>query len=610
MTLTNGANTWVLSTNVGFAVSPTNWPGSAWNSTSPPSPNAFITAIYNIPALSESQYRFSTGTFVPISQALWETSITNLPMLPHFVQLTTNNLQAYILDGNQVIDYVQLRGPNTTQDLNNEINDPIDGIFSPRRYYMWSTNSYNSSAGSTPTWGVINQIAISRNPNLQAVLPNQIVWRNPPGSSTTKTQEAQLLNAFFTGALVNNLPVTNLVVQAGYTPTRTAWQYTLWEANDPLVHYLASDLNTTTTQTGLGQTYDLPSAGNFPQPSLTGLGDRYQPWGRSQNNPSTANQVDTSPYNLRVRDPLVWGSDYWDFPTGKYPTVGWLGRVHRGTPWQTVYLKASDVLQETVTSVFGTGNIGTNTWAQWTGDTQTAFNVQYDAANTAPVADHDLFDLFTVAPNPNATRGTLSVNQTHLAAWSAVFSGLVALTNVTDASVNPLSSAYSPVITNLVISPAGVDVPDSAVGQIVTAISNTRANFTNADGVVGVFEHVGDILNVPNFTEQSPFINRADANAANDRLNYDISDELYEWLPQQTLGLLRTGGAVRYVVYCYGQTLHPAPDGKVLSGANFGVVTNYQITAESAARAVIRVDNARTATPHVTIESFNPLPPN
>ncbi len=621
MTLTNGLHTWGLSTNVGFAVSPTSWPGSAWTqsglapeSATPTNPASFITAIYNIPALPESQYQFLTGTFVPSAQALWETSVVNLPMLPHFVQVTTNNLQAYILDGNQVIDYVQLRGPNVTQDLNNEINDPNDGIYNPRYYYMWSTNAYNSSAGITPTYGVINQIAISRNPNLPVPSPNVVIWKDPntgqPVSSTRKTQEAQDLNAFFTGALVDNLPFTNLVVLAGYTPTRTAWQYTLWEANDPLVHYLASDLNTTTTQTGLGQTYDLPSAGNFPQPSLTGLGDRYQPWGRSQNNPSTANQVDTSPYNLRVRDPLVWGSDYWDFPTGKYPTVGWLGRVHRGTPWQTVYLKASDVLQETVTSVFGTGNIGVNTWAQWTGDTQPGFIVQFDAINSAPVADHDLFDLFTVAPNPNATRGTLSVNQTHLAAWSAVFSGLVALTNVTDASVNPLSSAYSPVITNLVISPAGVDVPDSAVGQIVNAISNTRTNFVNPDGVVGVFEHVGDILSVPNFTEQSPFINRADANAANDRLNYDISDELYEWLPQQTLGLLRTGGAVRYVVYCYGQTLHPAPDGKVLSGSYFGVVTNYQITAESAARAVIRVDNARTATPHVTIESFNPLPPN
>jgi hypothetical protein len=607
MTLTNSLHTWGLSTNVGFVVNPTSWPGSAWTQSGHPPESAtptntsFIAATYTIPALAQSQYSFSQANFIPVAQAQWETGITNVPMLPHFVQVTTNNLQAYILDGSHVIDYVQLRGPNTTQDLNAEINDRDDG--SPRRYYMWSTNAYYNNAGSTPTWGVINQIAVSLSGNP----PSNLKWASPPSPFEVARFKGFFANngAFsYNGSTYYN---TSLVVQVPYTPTRTAWQYTLWQANDPLVHYLASDLNTTTAQTGFGQTDDLPAAGNFPILSLTNnAGDHYQPWGHQLNNPSVANQVDTSPYNLRVRDPLVWGSDYWDFPTGKYPTVGWLGRVHRGTPWQTVYLKANDVLAEATPFGSDMVNIGTNTWAQWTGNTQNNF----DAANSAPVADHDLFDLFTVAPNPNATRGTLSVNQTHLAAWSAVFSGLVALTNVTDASVNPLSSASAPSNSYVIIPPAGVDVPDSAVGQIVNAISNTRTNFVNPDGVVGVFEHVGDILSVPNFTEQSPFINRADANAANDRLNYDISDELYEWLPQQTLGLLRTGGAVRYVVYCYGQTLHPAPDGKVLSGPYFGVVTNYQITAESAARAVIRVDNARTATPHVTIESFNPLPPN
>jgi len=62
---------------------------------------------------------------------------------------------------------------------------------------------------------------------------------------------------------------------------------------------------------------------------------RYQPWGATVPtalNSSTYNF--SNPYNLSYKDPLVWGSDYWDFPTNRYPTVGWLGRVHRGTPWQ------------------------------------------------------------------------------------------------------------------------------------------------------------------------------------------------------------------------------------------------------------------------------------
>ena len=56
---------------------------------------------------------------------------------------------------------------------------------------------------------------------------------------------------------------------------------------------------------------------------------------------------------LAIKDPLVYCSDDWNFPTNKFPTVGWLGRVHRGTPWQTVYLKASNVLASNNFGVYG-----------------------------------------------------------------------------------------------------------------------------------------------------------------------------------------------------------------------------------------------------------------
>ena len=71
------------------------------------------------------------------------------------------------------------------------------------------------------------------------------------------------------------------------------------------------------------------------------LNDRYMPWGGNV-------RIHRSPIpiliNRTIKDPLVWSSDYWGFPANKLPTTGWLGRVHRGTPWQTVYLKSSDVL--------------------------------------------------------------------------------------------------------------------------------------------------------------------------------------------------------------------------------------------------------------------------
>ena len=162
----------------------------------------------------------------------------------------------------------------------------------------------------------------------------------------------------------------------------------------------------------------------------------------------------------------------------------------------------------------------------------------------------------------------------------------------------------SPTVTNLIIQPAGVDAANSAIKQIQNSIAATRAD-TNFFPQ-GVFKHVGDILRVPALTEQSPFLNRSGDN----QINFNISDELYEWLPQQAMGLLRLGSP-RYVVYCYGQALKPAQNGLVLGGTFSQLVTNYQVVAESATRVVLRVDNATgtNGSPRVVVESSNPLGP-
>ena len=356
-------------------------------------------------------------------------------------------------------------------------------------------------------------------------------------------------------------------------------------------------------------------------PDLGKVNARYQPWGKTfptgelnENGvPASQANVDQRLYNLAFKDPLVKQSDNWDFPDYKLPTVGWLGRVHRGTPWQTVYMKASDILAELNPANPNLGNVGTNTWSVWTGDAN-----QYDAVNAAPVQDRLLFDNFSTALNDNATRGQLSVNQDHLAAWSAVLSGVVAITNTT---AFPQFTRFQP-LTNgsLKIDPAGPLGVGSRVGQLVTNINNMRAQFKNPDGLTGVFEHVGDILSTIQLTEQSPFLNW---NNANQQQN-GISDEVYEWLPQQTMSLLRVPGTsqspMRYVIYSYGQSLKPAPGGVVTGGgqAFFGMVTNYQVVAETATRTVVQLTPVITTNLNGTlntnysskIEQFNVLPPD
>jgi hypothetical protein len=337
----------------------------------------------------------------------------------------------------------------------------------------------------------------------------------------------------------------------------------------------------------------------LPVPPLTPLKGRFQPWGMAGQLAMNTG-VDGNVYNLAYKDPQAWEPDYWDFPTNLYPTVGWIGRVHRGTPWQTVNLKSANILSSATRS----GNVmlstGSNTWAAWTGDiAQGYFGQQYyDAANSAPIQDRLLFDIFTTRFNDNAVRGTLPVNQPQLASWSAVLSGMVAVTNT---GYSAKGSQVTPHYSSVVISPAGVAAANSAVSNIVASINATRSS-----GIFPyqAFTRAGDLLLTPALSTASPYLDQSTAK----KQELGINDEMYEWLPQQMMGLVR-GTEQRYVLYCWGQALRPAPGGKVLGGTYSQMVTNYQVVAESAVRAVVRVDNASSSHPHAVVESYNVLPP-
>jgi hypothetical protein len=604
------------------------WPGTTPWTGGLPNPNSFLTPLYYqyAPLMMPSVYRRGDGTpgtvpgglFAPCliptnyfgasgMTALFENRTAGFP-LPHFGLLTTNRLQVFILDSRNgitnVIDYVQIE-QITGRDLNAE-------IFTSDSGSIW--NATTNPLTLVP-YGVESQIQISK--GLAEINTDADgTWQGDAEAALFGTsipvQQASFMAFFRPWGTVASVSDTygqgngsNYYSSAAapYAPTRYAVGYNILQANDPLVHYLASDLTVSSPQVlnvlapNMPPRYNNSLATNII--SLTGLNlgslnYNYQPWG---GNPTWSDK-DPDRFNLAERDPLASQSDNWNFPTNKFPTAGWLGRVHRGTPWQTVYLKSPNLLGQ---------NGGFNTWLGWTGNPN-----RYDAANAAPTADRLLFDLFTTAVNDNATRGTLSVNvgadqydsvanpDAGLAAWSALFSGVVV---PTPGSTN----SYT------IINPAGPGGVNSALGSLVTNINYTRNNFRNSDGLTGAFEHRGDILSVPLLSDQSPFLNPAQT-----ALN---SDALYEWLPQQVLSLLRVG-TPRYVIYSYGQALKPAPGGVYLGSDHFGLVTNYQVVAETATRAVVRFDTARTnvvtggtnviivSPPRVTIEQFNILPPD
>jgi len=573
-----------LSTNITGVLPVNNWQG--YNPIGNPLGVPFSFQIplnTSVISITNSMYRFNgNNPFLTTNLALqFETGVKvpgSIYPQPHWWLMLTNELRVIMLDTNvvpyRVIDYVQLRGPNSIRDLTAEIQA-----------------SYDKGTGINDLWDTtINQQGIP------AGLANQIgvsLGTSTSGSgwdTTDLTQREKEIDGFrvFYHISPAFFPNGNYGIDAStnshqvpYTPTANAVQHISWQANDPLVHYISGDLNWS------GASYTNSTFSALTDENLGVRNQRYFPWGGG----IPPNPADQYPYYSAIKDPLVKASDNWDFPTYKFPGVGWLGRVHRGTPWQTVYLKASAV--------------GLTNWMNWTGNSDS-----FDANNFSPVQDRLLFDLFTTAFNDNATRGTLSVNvgptNANLAAWSALFSGIIVPTN--------LVGGYT------IINPAGVAGANSPLGQLVNGINQTRAN-TNLFPLQ-TFAHVGDILATPELTISNQWILLNNSDTTN-----GISDEMYEWLPQQTLSLLRVSGSPRYVIYCYGQALKPAPNSIVTSGPLFGMVANYQVVSEIATRAVVRFGSSVTnvvttnffgnwiSMPVMTnnnavIESFNILPPD
>jgi hypothetical protein len=595
------------------------WRG--YGAAAPPNPLSFVIPLRtNIAFLPESVYNVGARTFNTNLNVPFETSV-GFPQPKWGLKISARLRFIMQLDNadGPIIDYVQLDNLDGLRNLSEEIRD---ADFATGFDGLWSTNILRNS--NLPQ-GVFNQLDVS----LGNHGTDSTQWKNYDRRSNPNVEfEVDYFRALYGltpykyGGLVN----TSLVQQVPFTPTRRVLQQFSWQANDPLVHYLAGDL------------VDIGKTNNIEKPLLSQplqllknlgvINDRYSPWG---GNPVNQSDDDLNRFNVAVKDPAVGSSDGWQFPTNVFPSLGWLGRVHRGTPWQTIYMKASDlnISQFTIplTNIAVWANVYTDPasrWGLWSGNPNFL-----DAFYTRPVADRLLFDVFTTALNENASRGQLSVNQTNLASWSALFSGVVTLTNSTSTNllkrVNP-QLTYTP----LVIEPAGLyNAFDPGNGppmvRLVAGINAERSRtFTNGASVHyvhpgGWFQSAGDILAVPELTDASPFLS---LNTNSLSFQRGVNDAAYEWLPQQIMSLVRLGEP-RFVIYAYGQALRPAENSIITSGGPFfGLCTNYQIMAEVAARAVVRVEGSanpndannanpkRKYPPRLVVESYNFLPPD
>ena len=532
-----------------------------------------------------------TARFAPNNPAVF-ISEASAPM-PELFLTTTNRVQFSLVDTtvtpNRVIDFVNLESISTVNISEEARHATTCGLPTSDPYTYWCTN-LQANSGFTPgislNKGINFQIGVS--------IGNYTLSRSGWTSVGADPNNMGQIGDF--GDFVNRRPAnTNLVMQTPFNPAAFIYQHYSWQANDPLVHYTIGDL-TDPAKAAVG-----PTEANPPLDNIGKLNTRYNPWGGN-----LQNQDPNTMRNLSLKDPGMTQSSAWDFSTNKFPTLGWLGRVHRGTPWQTVYMKSP------------IANV--KDWQQWSGNNVQEPNNNQDAAFTSPTNDYRLFDIFTTAISPTAARGQLNINQTNLAAWSAVFSGVSVITN----TLNGANGA-------MVLAPAGVYDPTNPtnfppVARLWKAINDTRAN-NNTNFMIfpnHTFQHLGDVLATPELTVGSPFLNTNSVISGQSSPLNGINDEVMERIPQQIMSLLTLNQTPRFVIYSFGQTLHPADHSLVVGGTFNGLCTNYQITAESAVRAVVRVEGTadpkfvngrvdsqgRSYPPHLVVEQFNVLSPD
>jgi hypothetical protein len=443
-----------------------------------------FTTLNFLPSDIYSTNTVSSGTFIFVPNAItagFETTV-GYP-LPRLGLVLSNRFQLAMVDhtSGRVIDYVQLEGMGGQRDLTGagEMMGPDD--WGPGG--VWDTNRTQIGSGNinSSIFGIENQIeaALQMPP---AVAPGYVTAVTAHDWNATAVQALGFssisaaviaFNAFFNGTNGGTF------MQAPFVPTRSVCVYYSWQANDPLVHYALSDLT------------DLIAASNavftnwtFTNIILSNLGQinrRYLPWGGSINGGSADYNS-----NLTVMDPFAVNSDQWNFPTGLLDFSS-IGRVHRGTPWQTVYLKsppADPVL-----------------WQRWTGNASPS-----DALISQPTNDWRLLSLLAPLLNPVDPRQLHSVNQPD---FTGVLDGLTVETNT-------IPPAFLTMTSNS---------PQAAV--IAGGVSALRAAQPG-----GIFTNFGDVLAVPELSVNSPWFDFSGN-------GNPLADSDYELIPSRLLALLR-----------------------------------------------------------------------
>ena len=521
--ITNEFGNLLLSNRVarGAIVATNNWNG--WTSL------GVLARSFVLPFGTTNQVIFLTNSsYVPGSPASFVPQTHGFTLnqglyVPHWY-LTLNTKVLYILvdtDSDRIVDYVNLNHWEPALDVMGNLAQGADCSGNPASLAnvlsQWCTNLQFGSAGTTV--GVGNQIELSLGFNGTS-LPNVYSFSLDPysGLDPETAIDAFRYNLMGWGPIYpkdqGKAFYKSNVFYVPFDPITPIYIHTSWQANDPLVHYMIGDL----LDLRVSPTNRVDFVSHIPPlDNLSLINNRYEPWGGS---PVGSSNPSMPPTQIAAKDPWVTRSDAWDFPTNRPLGIGWVGQVHRGTPWQTIFLKSPNILLQTL-------NVNQNlaAWQRWTGnpfmrpDWKTGAPIAADAMFTVPTNDWALVGQLASLFNTNTPHALASANQTSVATWTALLDGLTALTN-------PARGEFDSVI---------MSSNSPQAGTIAAGILATRSNQPGQ-----AFLDPAGILATPELSVASPWLTWS--NTPDDRALEILPSQLLAKLRADSFGSVGLGG--------------------------------------------------------------------
>lgn len=457
--------------------------------------NQFSFSVFytNFPALPDSVLHPSrTPPFEPVNgPSTYDNEFTNFHGAISL--LVSNRFNFFIVDATpgespKLIDAVSLSDLTTSLDLAQELSNAVESASSRFVRGVWDFTGLGSI-----NQGVNNQIIISL---LQPATTQQEWADYAQEGVSNRLYTIDRLRSFlgFYPQTYTNFPATN-ICQAGFTPWTRIRHHKTWEVNDPMVHSTTNDLVLWTNATiALKATEFVNFYTAFTNFQLFTKNEAYRPWRYDESNPLAT--------DVSIRDPQVMNSDDWDFPTNQTSLLSCIGQIHRGTPWQTIYLKAAVA--------------PSNIWLYPNGPAKTLA--------THPTNDWRLVGLLASMFNTNPPSALLSINETNPAAWAAAMDGLTVVSNVADLPC--------------CLIPVSIQISSNSPQAYAIAGALARVRASRSDQY---FHNLGDILATPEFSIQSPWFSYEYPLGA-----WALDDFAYEALSRQLLPKLREDPVLQF----------------------------------------------------------------